>query len=32
VQRAGVCFNEIAAVMKAEFGITLEAPHVSSKS
>jgi tRNA A37 threonylcarbamoyladenosine synthetase subunit TsaC/SUA5/YrdC len=32
VQRAGVCFNEIAAVMKAEFGITLEAPHVSSTS
>lgn len=26
VQRAGVCFAQIAAVMKAEFGVTLDAP------
>lgn len=26
VQRAGVCFDEIAAVMKNEFGLTLDAP------
>ena len=29
VQRAGVCFEEIAAVMKNDFGVTLEKPPVT---